>query len=138
MDRVFDVATVLEVLEHIPPESLQEFIAGVAGAVRSKGHVIITVPHRNAKLEAKHYQHFDSVILRDLLADKFCGSFCIPFDYISLSMKLFLKLMGVAGQFYIITHKKLNSLLYRYYINHCLHGKGEQRSHRIMVVATRK
>lgn len=53
-----DLLTCIEVIEHIPPERLSAFIEASLGLLCEEGFAIFTVPHANAKLNKKHYQHF--------------------------------------------------------------------------------
>jgi len=134
-EEQFDVATLLEVIEHVPPDSLEKFIASVAQVLRPGGRLIITVPHTNVKVIAKHYQHFNSATLRRLLATCFSDLRFVPFDRISWTLRSLVKLMGGAGKYYIVTHTALSSALFRYYLKHCLYGVDESRCQRIACVA---
>lgn len=134
----FDVATLLEVIEHIPPESLPSFMAAVAKEIRPGGYLIITVPHTNVKVIAKHYQHFNAETLRPLLAGLFTDLRFIPFDHISWILRAFTKLMGGGGKYYLVTDAGLSSRVFTYYLKHCLYGDNESRCQRIACIARRK
>lgn len=134
----WDVITLLEVIEHIPPHSLPGFMTAAARMLRPGGTLIITVPHLNEKLISKHYQHFDAEKIRELLPPGLEESECFLFDRISPFMKIFLKLMGGSGMFYIISHQGINNLLYNYYIKKCLYVKGEKHCKKIAFMARKK
>jgi 2-polyprenyl-3-methyl-5-hydroxy-6-metoxy-1,4-benzoquinol methylase len=55
-----DVIVLMEVIEHIPIKDLGKFISKAHDLLKPGGHIIVTVPHKNKKLEIKHFQHFDS------------------------------------------------------------------------------
>lgn len=57
--EAFDSATLIEVAEHIPPDRLPAFVAAVRRLLRPGAELLVTVPHRNRRVEKKHYQHFD-------------------------------------------------------------------------------
>lgn len=137
-DSRWDVITLLEVIEHVQPESLPGFINSAAKLLRPGGHLVITVPHLNEKLTSKHYQHFNAEKLRALLARDFNERLCTPFDHISPFLKFLLKLMGGSGMFFIITHQGLNNFMYKYYMKKCLYGKGERRCRRIAYLAQKR
>lgn len=127
LETKWDVITLLEVIEHINPSTLPDFMRSACGMLNPGGHLIITVPHLNEKLIPKHYQHFSLEKLRALLPPGFKEPESFLFDRIPPSMRLFLKLMGGSGMFYIISHQGLNNLLYNYYIKKCLYSdKGRQ------------
>ena len=135
LEEQFDVATLLEVIEHIPPDSLSAFMTSVAKALRPGGRLIITAPHTNVPVIDKHFQHFNSDMLKELLSGRFDELKFLPFDGVSWVLRFFLKLMGGAGNYYIVTHAGLSNLLFRYYLNHCLNVDSERRCQRIACMA---
>jgi len=54
----YDVVTLVEVLEHIPPEESQVFLKALGSKVNLGGYLLLTVPHINQRMPAKHYRHF--------------------------------------------------------------------------------
>lgn len=138
MAEPWDVVTLLEVLEHIPPAELPEFMSEVAGRIKPGGALIVTVPHINQERPEKHYQHFDEGGLTALLSGNFVIDRTILFDNINWRMRLFLKFMGGSGKHFVITNQKLNNLLYNYYLRHCITGGSPTRCERIAVLAYRR
>lgn len=67
LDREYDVATCIEVLEHIPPEECELFVEAITETLTNDGKLVLTVPHANKPVADKHYQHFDSALLSELL-----------------------------------------------------------------------
>jgi SAM-dependent methyltransferase len=63
----FDTATLVEVIEHIPPAELPGFMAHVRRVMSPTGWLIVTVPHVNKPVEAKHYRHFSFASLTETL-----------------------------------------------------------------------
>jgi SAM-dependent methyltransferase len=59
MDGVFEVITLIEVLEHIPDDSMPGFLAGVWDRLAPGGLLIVCVPTVNKALQPKHYRHYD-------------------------------------------------------------------------------
>lgn len=70
-----DLVLAIEVLEHIPPPELLEFVSALARCTTPGGHLLVTVPHANKRVQRKHYQHFTGTSLRKVLADATGGSF---------------------------------------------------------------
>ena len=70
--KKYDVITAIEVLEHISPNQLDEFIGRIASIINSNGRLILTVPHKNKSIQDKHYQHFsgDDLVKILFLNDK--------------------------------------------------------------------
>lgn len=67
----FDSATLVEVIEHIPPEDLHTFLDNVAKLVRPGGAILITVPSVEKPVAPKHFQHFTMGQLKDILEKNF-------------------------------------------------------------------
>ncbi len=134
----YDVVTLLEVIEHLPPGSLPDFLAVVNGLLRPGGRLILTTAHANTSLDPKHYQHFNQARLSELLQDT-CEEFSfIPFDHIPKWFRWAMKLTGGAGKHFIITNRRLITWLFTFYMRHCLYGKGESHCQRIACVARKR
>lgn len=67
----YDVITLVEVIEHIPPEKLDAFIEAVSRRLNPSGRLLITTPTDNIPVSKKHYQHFNLQKLQGLLGDRF-------------------------------------------------------------------
>ena len=135
LDGRFDVATILDVIEHVRPEALPAFLHAVAHSLRPGGVLIVTVPHKNETLIEKHYQHFDSAALRGLLARDFSDPRFLPFDRRSRIVSLLWKLVGGSGRYYVVTHPWVNTFLFTFYQRRCLYAGDERDCLRIACVA---
>lgn len=136
-DERFEVATAIEVLEHIPPEDLPQFLEAIARRMEEGGRFLLTVPHINKAVSAKHYQHFDSGKLRALLEPHFTDLEFVPFDHNSRLLVLLSRLMGGGGSQYLITNRRLNDALYRLYLRRWLYTGSEKRCQRIAVFCSK-
>lgn len=134
----FDVVTLLDVIEHIPPPELDRFIDSVAGLLRPGGLLVLTVPHRNAPVTPQHHQHFDSVSLSRLLRAAFEEPRVLPFDHLSGPLRALALLLGGTGQQFVITNRRLNGLFLRYYLRTGLYGAGEDRCLRLAASARKR
>jgi SAM-dependent methyltransferase len=94
IDRTFDIITLIEVLEHIPPARVNNFIKGLKKLMHSDSTLILTVPHVNQLLNEKHYQHYSSSKLRSFLEPYFTIQESFYFDPSSLEMKFWSKLLN--------------------------------------------
>jgi len=135
---LFEVATVLDVLEHVPPPRLESFLEAVAGLIHPRGRLILTVPHRNTPVTAQHYQHFDAAGLAGWLEPRFDEVRICPFDYPSLTQRLLAAAMGGSGRWFVLTHRRWAGRFYRYYLRRCLYGSGEARCRRRAAIARRR
>ncbi|MDZ7736258.1 MAG: class I SAM-dependent methyltransferase [Gammaproteobacteria bacterium] len=138
LDETFDIVTLIEVIEHIRPEHLELFIQRVVSCIKPKGRLVLTVPHINKKVSKKHFQHFDSSKLYELLSPYFEELQFYPFDRSNRILKWWFRLIGGHGRYYLITWPWLLSAFYRYYLSTCLYGIEEAECERIACVARRK
>ncbi|MEW6487825.1 MAG: class I SAM-dependent methyltransferase [Thermodesulfobacteriota bacterium] len=137
-DAKCDVVTLLEVIEHIPVRSLSRFLSAAVDLLRPGGHLILSVPHVNAKIPEKHFRHFDAKALRGVLPSCLTVIKMFPFDYGSLFLGAIVKLMGGAGRYYIVTHPGLANFVFRYYMDRCLYGEGEGGCRRLACIAQKE
>ena len=56
---LYDVITLVEVLEHIPDADIDSFIETLKSRLSSNGKLVISVPTKNISLSKKHYRHYD-------------------------------------------------------------------------------
>lgn len=113
LDIKADVVTLIEVIEHIPPDELKKFIHSVGRLLKKGGSFFITVPHSNMPVQKKHFQHFDLNSLKKLF----------PTDYKITEVKflgkqgwryqLILKLLE--NEFFVLNHKGFLDKIYKYY-----------------------
>lgn len=66
-------ASLVEVMEHVPPDALPEFVASAAELLLPGGLIVITVPSVEKRLIKKHYQHFDFDSISSVLRPHFDG-----------------------------------------------------------------
>lgn len=131
----FDVATMIEVLEHIPPDEIDSFLRGVQRCIKPSGTLILTVPHKNKKVLAKHFQHFSCKSLHEIVSPHFRVEKIMPFDRLCKLTGRLSRAFGYLGNNYIITNKKLNMLLYKRVLSGCLEEQPEKRCGRLLALA---
>lgn len=134
LDRTFNVATLIEVVEHIPPNKLKQFVKQVHAVLSPEGYLILTVPHVNKSVSDKHYQHFDAAALRDLLDTHFQKLRFIPFDSHSKFLTVMQLLLGGKGNHFVLTNSWINSVFLQVYFNRFLYEVTEENCGRIAVV----
>jgi len=115
--QIFDVVTLVEVLEHIPIDLINDFTHNLAGFQKTGGKLIITVPHKNKSVQAKHYQNFDTVTLRKLTETYYEVENIIFFDKIS---PIFRRLMKgfLHNSIFILNNHFLLDTLFKIYLRH--------------------
>jgi SAM-dependent methyltransferase len=136
----FEVATLIEVIEHIPPEELPRFLDAVADRLIDGGWLVLTVPHRNKPLISKHYQHFDADQLRQLLHRRFEVVRIVPFDRRSRRSPgawLINRVLGAKGRWMLVTNRRVLRVLYRLYVNRYLYCARERDCGRLALVCSR-
>lgn len=137
----FDIATLIEVIEHIPPERLPEFLRAVADCLQDAGYLIITVPHQNKPLIKKHYQHFTPARLKTLLEPLFPEITFIPFDVRASRAPLMWvieRILGAKGKFFLLTNPRILYFFYALYLKRYLYADSEKHCERIAVVCVKK
>lgn len=112
--KSFDVVTLVEVLEHIPIDSVSDFVSAFARLNKPGGRLLLTVPHKNKRLQVKHYQHFNSKTLMKILEPYyrveqmlFLDKRSIVFGYMAS------RLLG--NRFFVLNNTLLLDLFYRTY-----------------------
>jgi len=106
--------------------------------VQEGGRIILTVPHSNKVLESKHYQHFDSGMLRSVLSPYFSDLAFFPFDARSRVINGLLRLLGGKGKHFVITNRTLLSWFFRLYRSRYVYASDESGCGRIAVVGRKK
>jgi SAM-dependent methyltransferase len=135
LPAVYGAVTLLEVIEHVPPGQLEDFLKAALAAVRPGGYLILTVPHTNMPLDPKHYQHFNPQKLDRLLEGAVDSRQYLLFDGRRWPIKLLLTLMGGSGRHFIITSRWITNLLYNSYQTWCLHDSHPRRCQRMACLA---
>jgi 2-polyprenyl-3-methyl-5-hydroxy-6-metoxy-1,4-benzoquinol methylase len=67
----FDVVTLIEVAEHIPPEAQGGFWDSVSNRVKSGGRLIVSVPTTNTAVHEKHFRHYTKELLEKEVGNNF-------------------------------------------------------------------
>lgn len=114
----YDVVTLIEVLEHIPPTEIPSFLQTLYGYLKIDGKLIITVPSDNLELNPKHYQHFAVEKLEEILNDLFEIKEIFYLNRISLKTEIISKLFS--NRFFILNYKKALNYIYNYYVKNLL------------------
>jgi SAM-dependent methyltransferase len=134
VDERFEIATLIEVLEHVHPSGIRPFLRSVASRLSEAGHLIVTVPHTNARLTAKHFQHFDSRSLRTLLEEHFRDVRIVPFDQSTLLLKVLGRICG--GSSLVVNLPALLAFRWQYYQSRCLYRADEGNCRRVCAICT--
>jgi 2-polyprenyl-3-methyl-5-hydroxy-6-metoxy-1,4-benzoquinol methylase len=127
----FDVITLIETLEHVPPPEVPGFVRGLRHYLKSDGRLILSVPSENLRLNRKHYQHFNLDSLRSALRPHFAVTHHYFLNRISRWDKLLGKLLD--NRLFILNEPRLLNALYRRYESSLLNAL-ESDGKRICVV----
>lgn len=133
----FDVVTLIEVFEHIPLEKCEPFVEATARLLQKGGKLLVTVPHKNLPLSAKHEQHFD---LRGLLS-----YFQTDFDVLETRLlekkggwRLYFYYRLMKNKLFLLNHKGLLNWIYRGYKKHLLFASSERECERLYLLLEKK
>jgi SAM-dependent methyltransferase len=116
--ETFDVVTLIEVFEHIPPELTTNFAAAVRRLIRENGHLIVTVPHRNVPVSRKHYQHFSAYDLRRYFEPNFVLEETVFLDKRSRMVGWIENILE--NRYFILAHSGIRNRLYKAYKHYFL------------------
>jgi 2-polyprenyl-3-methyl-5-hydroxy-6-metoxy-1,4-benzoquinol methylase len=111
--EAFDVLTLIEVFEHIPPELTESFVAALRPLLRDGGSLLVTVPHRNVKVSKKHFQHFSAATLRAHFETHFVLEEVVFLDRRSRAVDWIRNLLE--NRYFILVHWGIRNRLYQLY-----------------------
>ena len=57
-DATFDLVIAREVIEHVPPEEVKQFLDEICRVLKPGGNVLLTTPSERRRVPSKHFQHF--------------------------------------------------------------------------------
>lgn len=126
----WDSASLVEVVEHIPPESLPHFAAGVRRLLHPGSRLIVTVPHRNKPVSDKHYQHFSFDSIAAVFGDGFIVEDIFGFEVYPIAEILYRRLFD-RPKFHLES-EAINRVRLRYQIDR--KDRDERRCGRIFAV----
>lgn len=136
LEHIYDVVTMIEVLEHIKIDQVHDFVTACANQLNPNGKLILTIPHKNKPLQAKHCQHFDSIRIRKILTEYFEIDRIVFFDKMStIWSRLIAPLF--CNSLYILNNRFLLKTLYSIY-QKFFFWCNEENCGRICVVAHKK
>ena len=130
------MVTLIEVLEHIPPEHLDDFLAASVRALAPTGTLILTVPSDKTPANHKHYQHFSEEGLRAI-----CARHSLVVEKVE-----FLTALGIfpstirrllSNRLFLLNEKHLLTMLYRWYERSYLIAS-KKTADRILFIAHRR
>ncbi len=130
-DRQFDVIVSIETLEHIPIESIGDFVQGLASYLKDDGRLLLTIPSDNIPLNPKHYQHFSEKSLHKTLTPFFEIQELKYLNRKSAVVRLVNRFL--INRFFILREPKLMGLAYRAYLRFFLHA-GPKNGTRLFAV----
>lgn len=131
----FDIITLIETLEHIPPPHIRSFAKGLHYYLKGDGRLMITVPSKNVGLNPKHYQHFDLESLSGVLEP----FFAILEHYFINRMSIWTNLLErlLVNRFFILNEPHLLNKIYNGYERYLLPAE-ENNAVRICAVCRKK
>jgi 2-polyprenyl-3-methyl-5-hydroxy-6-metoxy-1,4-benzoquinol methylase len=132
----YDIAILMEVLEHIPLDEVNDFMKRVSDLLSNEGLLFITVPHCNKPVEYKHFQHFSIDSLLNQVQKFFVPCEIIPFEKISIKKQMIDKIL--LNRFFILNNNFVLNYLYAYYKKNLFIATGESDCKRIFLIAKKR
>ena len=137
LEEEFEVATAIEVLEHIEPRNCDAFVEAISEVLVDDGRLVLTVQHDNKSVSEKHYQHFDSTQLEELLDPYFSEISFVPFDRQSKVFTALELAIGGRGNHLIINTPVVTNTLWKLYTKRYMYAPTESSCRRIAAVCYR-
>ena len=134
MKREFDVITLIETLEHIPPRMIDAFIEAIYQRVSEGGMFVLSVPTKNIKTSKKHFQHFDIEGLEHMLNPMFKIERCYYTNKKSYLVRRLRKLLH--NKYFIFVNEWACWKLYKIYKAYFFHAN-ESNAKRIILFCLR-
>ncbi len=116
----FDILTLIEVFEHIPPAICDDFVSALSNLLNDNGILLLTVPHQNKPVSKKHYQHFSSDNLKKYFLEKFNVEEEIFFE--KKNWRLFFIKRLLKNKLFLLNNRMMLNGLYKSYKKHCFHA----------------
>lgn len=130
---VFDIAILMEVLEHIPLHDVDVFIKSTYSLLRPGGVLYLTVPHENKTLEYKHFQHFSVDKITKYLMPHFVVEEVVPFERINWVRHVIMAVLG--NRIFVLRNPLMLSLVYKFYQKKLFSCASEYECQRLFVKA---
>jgi len=131
----FELITLIETLEHIPPDNVILFIKSMHNLLKDDGLLLVTVPTKNISVTPKHYQHFDVELLEKYFSSFFSISKYYFINRNSQINKILERMLH--NRLFILNEKHLLNLIYSFYEKYMLNAK-EENAKRICVLFKKK
>ncbi len=129
----FDAAVLMEVIEHVPPDRVPEFLESARALLNSGGVLHVTVPHTNKTVEYKHFRHFTAASITACLERNFDVVAVIPFERRGLRRWLLDRML--CNRLFVLNHQRLLNALYRWHRRHLFLCASERECQRLYVRA---
>jgi SAM-dependent methyltransferase len=137
MEETWDLVTLIEVFEHIPPEFSGEFIRSLWRMIRPGGRLLMTVPHVNAPLPPKHFRHFTMESVLESFQSYFELEDSGFLERTDVGAERLLNRM-LCNRFFILNWQPALNRIYRYYRQKILIAPDESVCSRICARFVRK
>ena len=109
----FDLVTLVEVFEHIPTETANDFVAALPNLLNENGQLLVTVPHKNIPVSIKHFQHFSAESLVKYFDKFFVVEELVFLDKRSCLVSIIKKFLH--NQYFILNHWGIKNRIYSLY-----------------------
>lgn len=113
--KKYELITLIEVFEHIPLDTCENFVQSLYNLLSEDGVLILTVPHVNKSVNDKHFQHFTKNKINSYFSNKFLIEELIFFEDQKRSIiKKFIRLL-IYNNIFILNNKEILNYFYAVY-----------------------
>lgn len=114
----YDAMTLIETLEHIPLDSVDNFIKSISKLIKQNGYLIITVPSDNCGLDSHHFQNFNKKLLESYLNKYFKIENLYFLNKFSRTVTMISKIL--TNKYFILNNRYLLNKIFKFYYRNCL------------------
>ena len=132
----FDVAVAVEVLEHIPDETIPSFLADVRSILNPGGVFIVSVPTTVRNVHPKHFRHYDET----LLAEQFNAAGFLTINMYRVHRDNVLARacqIALTNRYFSLNPSRLTKLIWAVYTKYCMLADRSDGAHIIAIAASR-
>ena len=138
INRKFECITCIETLEHIPDESIQDFVRGLYDKLEDNGELIVSVPTICKPVSPKHYRHYTINLLKEEFKEVESNLELVDFYYMNKETKLANLYYQVFCKANSCRIKVVEKIFYAYYLRKCLYGTSERECLRLVARFVKK
>ncbi len=135
--KPYDAGSLIEVIEHLPPAAAPGFMKAVSALVRPGGFLLLSTPSVSLPPPPKHFRHFDTRSLTELVEPFFEIEKTIFLEpEPDLESKVLSKLL--CNRLFVLNWKRASDAIYRRFRERHFVARNEKSCRRLFMVLRRR